>query len=165
MKHQVQRQSPMISSYCAYVPLRRERIAWGKRPSNSIFLFPCKLQIAPAEGPDISERMVIITGPPEAQFKVSAKATSALAGPGHRTACWVAMGLQQPLPQRPIQDSSFKERNLHFPSCSCSLVSDSACFVHCSRLLGALLPFSPMGKLAICWYPVQWHSLWDISGP
>lgn len=30
-------------------------------------------QIAPAEGPDVSERMVIITGPPEAQFKVSAK--------------------------------------------------------------------------------------------
>lgn len=27
-------------------------------------------QIAPAEGPDASERMVIITGPPEAQFKV-----------------------------------------------------------------------------------------------
>lgn len=73
MKHQVQRQSPMISSYCAYVPLRRERIAWGKRPSNSIFLFPCKLQIAPAEGPDISERMVIITGPPEAQFKAQGR--------------------------------------------------------------------------------------------
>lgn len=28
------------------------------------------LQIAPAEGPDATERMVIITGPPEAQFKV-----------------------------------------------------------------------------------------------
>lgn len=32
--------------------------------------FPVPLQIAPAEGPDASERMVIITGPPEAQFKV-----------------------------------------------------------------------------------------------
>lgn len=28
------------------------------------------LQIAPAESPDVTERMVIITGPPEAQFKV-----------------------------------------------------------------------------------------------
>lgn len=35
--------------------------------------WPCELQIAPAEGPDVSERMVIITGPPEAQFKVSAR--------------------------------------------------------------------------------------------
>lgn len=32
--------------------------------------FPIPPQIAPAEGPDASERMVIITGPPEAQFKV-----------------------------------------------------------------------------------------------
>lgn len=32
--------------------------------------FPVPPQIAPAEGPDASERMVIITGPPEAQFKV-----------------------------------------------------------------------------------------------
>lgn len=31
---------------------------------------PPILQIAPAEGPDATERMVIITGPPEAQFKV-----------------------------------------------------------------------------------------------
>lgn len=31
---------------------------------------PIPPQIAPAEGPDASERMVIITGPPEAQFKV-----------------------------------------------------------------------------------------------
>lgn len=31
---------------------------------------PPVLQIAPAEGPDATERMVIITGPPEAQFKV-----------------------------------------------------------------------------------------------
>ncbi|XP_063518565.1 insulin-like growth factor 2 mRNA-binding protein 2 isoform X7 [Pongo pygmaeus] len=29
------------------------------------------IKIAPAEGPDVSERMVIITGPPEAQFKVN----------------------------------------------------------------------------------------------
>lgn len=28
------------------------------------------LQIAPAEAPDAKVRMVIITGPPEAQFKV-----------------------------------------------------------------------------------------------
>ncbi|XP_076404711.1 insulin-like growth factor 2 mRNA-binding protein 2 isoform X2 [Peromyscus maniculatus bairdii] len=32
-----------------------------------------KLQIAPAEGPDVSERMVIITGPPEAQFKAQGR--------------------------------------------------------------------------------------------
>lgn len=30
------------------------------------------LQIAPAEAPDAKVRMVIITGPPEAQFKVRA---------------------------------------------------------------------------------------------
>lgn len=30
------------------------------------------LQIAPAEAPDAKVRMVIITGPPEAQFKVCA---------------------------------------------------------------------------------------------
>lgn len=43
---------------------------WGC-PHASHFPFCC-WQIAPAEGPDASERMVIITGPPEAQFKVSA---------------------------------------------------------------------------------------------
>lgn len=32
------------------------------------------LQIAPAEAPDAKVRMVIITGPPEAQFKVCALA-------------------------------------------------------------------------------------------
>lgn len=37
-----------------------------------------KPQIAPAEGPDVSERMVIITGPPEAQFKVSTRTMLAL---------------------------------------------------------------------------------------
>ncbi|KFQ15888.1 Insulin-like growth factor 2 mRNA-binding protein 2, partial [Leptosomus discolor] len=31
------------------------------------------IKIAPAEGPDISERMVIITGPPEAQFKAQGR--------------------------------------------------------------------------------------------
>lgn len=45
----------------------QQRVPASKRSS---FLAP---QIAPAEGPDVSERMVIITGPPEAQFKVSAK--------------------------------------------------------------------------------------------
>lgn len=30
----------------------------------------CACQIAPAESPDVTERMVIITGTPEAQFKV-----------------------------------------------------------------------------------------------
>lgn len=30
----------------------------------------CLCQIAPAENPDVTERMVIITGTPEAQFKV-----------------------------------------------------------------------------------------------
>lgn len=33
---------------------------------------PCgDLQIAPAETPDSKMRMVIVTGPPEAQFKVN----------------------------------------------------------------------------------------------
>uniref|UniRef100_A0A8C4MAF7 Insulin-like growth factor 2 mRNA-binding protein 2 n=1 Tax=Equus asinus asinus TaxID=83772 RepID=A0A8C4MAF7_EQUAS len=47
--------------------------AWGTQASSSTFLFPCELQIAPAEGPDVSERMVIITGPPEAQFKAQGR--------------------------------------------------------------------------------------------
>lgn len=34
------------------------------------------LQIAPAEAPDAKVRMVIITGPPEAQFKVCAHVTN-----------------------------------------------------------------------------------------
>lgn len=33
-------------------------------------IFLCACQIAPAESPDVTERMVIITGTPEAQFKV-----------------------------------------------------------------------------------------------
>lgn len=33
-------------------------------------MFPL-LQIAPAEAPDSKMRMVIVTGPPEAQFKVN----------------------------------------------------------------------------------------------
>lgn len=32
--------------------------------------FVVYVQIAPAESPDVTQRMVIITGPPEAQFKV-----------------------------------------------------------------------------------------------
>lgn len=35
-------------------------------------------QIAPAESPDSKVRMVIVTGPPEAQFKVSADLTAAI---------------------------------------------------------------------------------------
>ncbi|XP_071070769.1 insulin-like growth factor 2 mRNA-binding protein 2 isoform X6 [Dasypus novemcinctus] len=31
------------------------------------------IKIAPAEGPDVSERMVVITGPPEAQFKAQGR--------------------------------------------------------------------------------------------
>lgn len=33
----------------------------------------CVCQIAPAENPDVTERMVIITGTPEAQFKVKTR--------------------------------------------------------------------------------------------
>lgn len=56
-----------------------DALAWGHGPHReslakagprSCFFSPIPLQIAPAEGPDASERMVIITGPPEAQFKV-----------------------------------------------------------------------------------------------
>lgn len=36
---------------------------------NSFLL--CVCQIAPAESPEVTERMVIITGTPEAQFKVT----------------------------------------------------------------------------------------------
>lgn len=43
---------------------------------NLLYEIFCVLQIAPAESPDASERMVIITGPPEAQFKVSIYQTS-----------------------------------------------------------------------------------------
>ncbi|KAK2502534.1 hypothetical protein MC885_015791 [Smutsia gigantea] len=45
----------------------------GKAAKQQHFPLPYKLQIAPAEGPDISERMVIITGPPEAQFKAQGR--------------------------------------------------------------------------------------------
>lgn len=55
--------------------------AEGPGINHSSFL---ELQIAPAEGPDVSERMVIITGPPEAQFKVSAKDHVSPAGSGSR---------------------------------------------------------------------------------
>ena len=65
-------------------PLTRGEGAQGTAPSSSISLLLCELQIAPAEGPDVSERMVIITGPPEAQFKVSAKN---LLSPECRAAC------------------------------------------------------------------------------
>ncbi|KFQ40524.1 Insulin-like growth factor 2 mRNA-binding protein 2, partial [Mesitornis unicolor] len=41
--------------------------------SNFTLFSPIPLQIAPAEGPDASERMVIITGPPEAQFKAQGR--------------------------------------------------------------------------------------------
>lgn len=54
--------------------LRGVSLHWGGCPtwrrSCSHSLSPIPLQIAPAEGPEASERMVIITGPPEAQFKV-----------------------------------------------------------------------------------------------
>ncbi|KAH0623921.1 hypothetical protein JD844_007120 [Phrynosoma platyrhinos] len=43
---------------------------YGALPSGA---YPHQHSIAPAESPDASERMVIITGPPEAQFKVSTK--------------------------------------------------------------------------------------------
>lgn len=59
----------------------------GGKSQAAPFPFPCELQIAPAEGPDVSERMVIITGPPEAQFKVSAKGHLSPAGPGNRAGC------------------------------------------------------------------------------
>lgn len=39
-----------------------------RHPSVLLFV----RQIAPAESPDSKVRMVIVTGPPEAQFKVSA---------------------------------------------------------------------------------------------
>lgn len=47
--------------------------------SKYIELLICRLffsppfQIAPAESPDSKMRMVIVTGPPEAQFKVKTK--------------------------------------------------------------------------------------------
>lgn len=39
-----------------------------ERQDTKSYVYP--FQIAPAEGPDAKLRMVIITGPPEAQFKV-----------------------------------------------------------------------------------------------
>lgn len=50
------------------------------RAPVQVWSSPGDLQIAPAEGPDVSERMVIITGPPEAQFKVSAGDLGGLGG-------------------------------------------------------------------------------------
>lgn len=60
---------PETSCWCVCRPLRREGLGAAAEQQHCPFL---DLQIAPAEGPDVSERMVIITGPPEAQFKVSA---------------------------------------------------------------------------------------------
>lgn len=45
--------------------------SWGKNKFIIHCCVLCNLQIAPAESPDATERMVIITGAPEAQFKVS----------------------------------------------------------------------------------------------
>lgn len=45
-----------------------------RHPSVLLFV----RQIAPAESPDSKVRMVIVTGPPEAQFKVSADLTAAI---------------------------------------------------------------------------------------
>ncbi|XP_037694851.1 insulin-like growth factor 2 mRNA-binding protein 2 isoform X2 [Choloepus didactylus] len=42
-------------------------------PPHQFSPFPHHHSIAPAEGPDVSERMVIITGPPEAQFKAQGR--------------------------------------------------------------------------------------------
>lgn len=52
------------------------RLKWGgggfklflQKTATNSYVYP--FQIAPAEGPDAKLRMVIITGPPEAQFKV-----------------------------------------------------------------------------------------------
>lgn len=52
------------------------RLKWGgggfklflQKIATKSYVYP--FQIAPAEGPDAKLRMVIITGPPEAQFKV-----------------------------------------------------------------------------------------------
>lgn len=43
-----------------------KRFGWS---SSLLMCFSC-FQIAPAEGMDAKQRMVIIVGPPEAQFKV-----------------------------------------------------------------------------------------------
>ncbi|XP_071070768.1 insulin-like growth factor 2 mRNA-binding protein 2 isoform X5 [Dasypus novemcinctus] len=42
-------------------------------PPHQFGPFPQHHSIAPAEGPDVSERMVVITGPPEAQFKAQGR--------------------------------------------------------------------------------------------
>lgn len=55
------------------------RLKWGgggfklflQKTVTKSYFYP--FQIAPAEGPDAKLRMVIITGPPEAQFKVQHK--------------------------------------------------------------------------------------------
>ena len=46
-------------------------LMWTCRLLLAKHLLLCPVpQIAPAENPEVTERMVIITGPPEAQFKV-----------------------------------------------------------------------------------------------
>ncbi|NIG59100.1 insulin-like growth factor 2 mRNA-binding protein 2 isoform X7 [Pontoporia blainvillei] len=82
-RSELQRHRPTPDTSPACTPLTslaRSRIipqqgggARGTEPSSSIALLLCELQIAPAEGPDVSERMVIITGPPEAQFKAQGR--------------------------------------------------------------------------------------------
>lgn len=96
------------------------------------FALACKLQIAPAEGPDVSERMVIITGPPEAQFKVSAK--------GHLSPA-VAEGLKQAAATSEACSRLFFGRpSLHCPSCCRSLVSDLPCLAYLRAVPSAWSP-------------------------
>lgn len=82
--------------------------------------------------------MVIITGPPEAQFKVSAKkplSPIALAG---TTA-----------PDQRQGQAVLWRLSLHIPSCSGSLVTQRLPTFWLLPLCGALLPF-PMEKWIIC---------------
>lgn len=67
----------------------------GRAKAEPVLTHSCPppvLQIAPAEGPDATERMVIITGPPEAQFKVGSVLGMG-AQLGYPLGPWWVMGL------------------------------------------------------------------------
>ncbi|VCW84481.1 unnamed protein product [Gulo gulo] len=59
-----------------FIPTQAVGAIIGKKGAcvNQLARFSgASIKIAPAEGPDVSERMVIITGPPEAQFKAQGR--------------------------------------------------------------------------------------------
>lgn len=63
--------APQAPSGAVEQPILNDHRA--KSPAFEHVVCVCVCQIAPAENPDVTERMVIITGTPEAQFKVKTR--------------------------------------------------------------------------------------------